>query len=318
MKINFKTKERLQRSIGRAAAVLGLIVLGASAAHAQTPPASPVGVWDCNITGSRSGLALMEFFVDGTFVIEEIVVPAPPRSPSSPAESTGRGTGGGRNGTGGSGGTNFTILSTNLFGHEITTGRWGYDSRGNLIGFYSEILAGVCTTNVVTVTNSDGSVTNVETKVCKDFTNAVSFTGKTVPGTRLTLHCTLDAKKALYSGRPAILLTNIAGKWYGNRLDHGFPTTEFLTLTDAGGNVYPVAGESGNYQYTGVAMLSRWNKIAYDVRMLPEREIVRAVVGGFDKRRIRANTKGVEQTAGSLNRRIVFQATRSAVPPPTN
>src|SRR5207248_1746101 len=163
---------------------------------------------------------------DGTLTITEFLVPNV-RNPSSSSSSiaTGRNSGGtdSRDGSGGSSGsTTGTGTSTTgqarIYGFEQASGRWGFNSQGNLIGFF-------------------------------------------------------------------------AGDWYGTRVKSGVKTTEFFTLAaDASGmNIYDVTGGGGNYSYSGVALLSRWKKIAF-VLDLDDMVTGRATVGSFNLRRISFNT----------------------------
>jgi hypothetical protein len=290
MKTNLIKMQRLQRSLGRAVAVLGLAALGTTAGLAQN---SPVGtIWDCNLSGNRLGLALMSFSADNSLTVYEFMVPKAPNDGSS--SSSGRGPGGSRGGTSGSTGSGST--GTNIFGSETANGSWGFDSQGHIIGFWREILRGVCTTNSITITNDQnqfpnlppGTITNVDTVTCVDITNGVSFTGKVVPGTRLTLTALIG------SGR-----------------------TEFFQLTPSTNglpNAYDVVGGSANYTYLGAALVSRWNKFAFVIGMDPDDEIVRATVGSFNARHVRFNTIGWEQSAGPLKTRVKFNGTRSSTP----
>src|SRR5882672_7244990 len=121
MKTNFTTKERLQRSFSGGAAIAGLLLLGGVAANAQ-PFASPAGtVWDVSVSGSRSGVGLVEFLTIGTVSILEFVVPNKTASSSISVDS-GRNGGGDSSRTGpvnNSSGSRVIIPMTSLFGAEV-------------------------------------------------------------------------------------------------------------------------------------------------------------------------------------------------------
>ncbi len=316
MKINFTIPKRLQCFLSSGAALAGILLLSGAAANAQ-PFASPVGTtWDVNLSGDRSGVGLVDFAADGTFTMTEFIVPNPHLgSSSSSSTATSRNLGGGDSRTGTGGGTTGTnsgaVEQSALFGFETTSGRWGFNSQGNLIGFFSEISGEICTTNEVVVTNSiDGTITTNENRHCTATTNEVSFTGKVVTGARLTLNATTGGRHTIYQGLPFLTLTNIAGDWYGNRIKAGQNTTEFFTLTLSTGNRYDVSGGGGNYSYSGgVALLSRWKKIAF-VLPLDDGVSIRATVGSFNSRRISFVTQGWEQPTGPLTDRVRFTGTR--------
>src|SRR2546423_4178587 len=223
MKINFETVRRLPRALKGAAAVAGLLLSGA-AAVAQ-PFASPVGTtWDVLLSGNRSGVGFIDFADDGSFTITEFVVPNVPSASSGSVVDEGRGFGGddSRNGFvfASSSSSSVGVPTIVIFGEGTAAGRWGFNSQGNLIGFFSEVSGEICTTNEVVVTNSvDGTITTNENRHCTFNTNEVSFSGKVVAGRHITLSCTTGGRRTLYRGLPQITLTNIAGSWYCNRIE---------------------------------------------------------------------------------------------------
>jgi hypothetical protein len=250
-----------------------------------------------------------------TFTIYEIIVPKKPSSSSGSSDDD-RGTGGNdsRSGSSGSGSSTPSVTTfTNLFGEEfVLDGKWGFDVNGKIIGVFGEAaLAEVCTPETFTVTSQtnfpDGSVgftTNIITITnCVGVTNGVSFTGTAVPGKRLTLSGHASSRPFVFSGIPVITLTNISGPYNGARVAGGLSSFEFLNLQvsalDPGFNlIYDVHGSSGAYSYNtpgGHALLSRRGKIAFAIPLDPDGTIRRATVGGFDLRRLRFSTQGVEQ-----------------------
>jgi hypothetical protein len=330
-------KTKLIKSLGgylRLGAAAGTVLLSCGLPlHARAAAfASPVGSWDISMSGGRSGLAVMQFNADNTFALYEIVVPNQVKSSSSSDESRGTGGDDSRSGTTGTNSGPVVLPITNLFGGElVSSGLWGFDSQGRVIGFYGEFLGEVCTTNTVTITNCIngsipgepcGFVTNVDTITCVSPTNAVSFVGSVVPGKRLTLSVRIISEKIVYSGLPVIQLTNFTGSWFGNRIEPGQNTAEFFTLSPDAGfvevpmlNFYDVAGGGGNYGYhtDGHALVSRWNKIAFSLPLDPDQLAIRATIGGANSRKPSFNTQGWEQQSGTLNRHIRFTG---AITPP--
>jgi hypothetical protein len=300
---------------------------------------SPAGTWDVTLGGSRQGLALIQFFDGGTpdsrtFSVYEIIVPRRP-----PSTNTDSRLGGGPVGddsrqgfrTGNS--TSPTNSTPHLFGDELSSsGVWGFDPKGRVVGFYGESLGLVCTTNTVTITNCIngtipgepcGFVTNVETVTCVSVTNGVNFIGTVVPNKQLTLVAQTEGRKLTFHGRPIIAVTNIAGSYTGSKTSLGVTTFEFLTLSPVSPpvelpgmlNVYSVVGGSADYSYTtapgffspgGTALLSRSGKIAFALPLDPDGSVFRATLGGFDRVHLRFNTLGVEQSSGPLGNFIHF------------
>src|SRR4051794_20671430 len=91
-----KTKSALIKSLGgylRLGAAVGTALLSCGLPlHARAASGSPVGTWDVMISGSRQGLAVMQFFDEGTsdsrtFQIYEILVPKRPSFSSSSDDS---------------------------------------------------------------------------------------------------------------------------------------------------------------------------------------------------------------------------------------
>jgi hypothetical protein len=328
-----KTKFALIKSLGgylRLGAAVGTALLSCGLPlHARAGSGSPVGTWDVVISGSRQGLAVMQFSGGGTngpgtFSVYEIVVPKK-MSVSTSSDDSRNDTGDdSRSGTSGSGSSTPPVITiTNLFGEEsVLNGQWGFDANGNLIGTFGESLAEVCTPETFTVTSvtnfPDGSIgylTNTITITnCVGITNGVDFIGTAVPGKHLTLKGHAFSRPVVFSGIPVITLTNIAGNYNGARVAGGLSSFEFLSLSlssmDFGDNmIYDVHGSSGAYSYTtigGHALLSRRGKIAFAIPFDPDGNILRATVGGFDLRRLRFNTQGVEQADGQMNNFIRF------------
>jgi hypothetical protein len=336
MKTKFTTIKSLARYLRLGAAAGAVLLSCGLPLHARAAAFdSPVGSWDISMSGGRSGLAVMQFNSDNTFAIYEIVVPNQTHASSGTSDDS-RGTGGDDSRSGSTGGSNGPVVLpiTNLFGGELSSsGLWGFDTHGRLIGFYGEALGEVCATNTVTITNGingtipgepPGFVTNVMTVTCVSTTNAVSFVGSVVPGKRLTLSARIISQKIVYNGLPAIQLTNFAGTGFGNRIEPGQNTTEFFLLSPDPGfvevpmlNFYDVVGGGGNYTYSvdGHALVSRWNKIAFSLPLDPDQAVLRATIGSANARKLIFNTQGWEQQPGPSNRHIKFTG---AITPPAD
>jgi hypothetical protein len=307
---------------------------------------SPAGTWDITMSGTRQGLALMEFFDGGTpdtrtFTILEIVVPNRPASVSS-SDTESRNPDGGddsRNGPTGGGIPTPPVPMTNIFGLESAdNGSWGFDGRGRVIGFHAEVLPPIITTNTVTLTNClpDGIIyfpdqpcgfsSNVITYMTNfPGSNGVSFVGTVVPGKHLTLAVRIGSQKLVYQGLPAIVLPDLSGSWFGHRFATRETTVELFTLNPTGTpNVYDVTGGGGNYSYSGlggegIALVSRWNKIAFALPFDPDGLDGRATIGSFSSPvknfnglRLGFSTQGWEQRAGALDNHIRFTGGFSA------
>jgi hypothetical protein len=318
-----KTKSALIKSLGgylRLGAAVGTVLLSCGLSlHARAASGSPVGTWDVVISGSRQGLAVMQFSDGGTpdtrtFSIYEIIVPKKVSFSSSSDDSRNATGDDSRSGTSSGSSTPSVITFTNLFGEEfVLDGKWSFDVNGKIIGVFGEALAEVCTPETFTVTSQtnfpDGSIgftTNTITITnCVGITNGVSFIGTAVSNKSLTLTGHAFSRPFVFSGLPVITtLTNISGNYYGTRVAGGLSSVEFLTLSPStllppGFNVYDVRGAGGGYSYNapgGHALLSRRGKIAFAIPFDPDGSILRATVGGFDLRRLRFNTQGVEQS----------------------
>src|SRR5207302_2356765 len=139
--------------------------------------------------------------------------------------------------------TNIPFQATNIFFVGLPAGQWGFNTEGRVIGFLTEISgAGALITNTVpSITNDYGffnnliAVTNVvlsnsvpttnvtitnilvhltnvvyTTNITADrLTNAISFTGKAVPGQRLTLNLKTPAGDVIFRGLPPTPLANV-------------------------------------------------------------------------------------------------------------
>jgi hypothetical protein len=253
MKTNSKTMLRAMLALS------ALLVCGSGAASQAAAPKSPVGTWDCIISGSRQqGIAFLTFSnnitgTNGIFTGYRLLVGAP--DPTTPGANPrgdnteiGRGPDSGTNGFSG----------TNLFGFDRVHGQWQYDEKGRVIGRFEQVTGGgvtTCTTNqnistvtgtttvfvtngdVVTfyVTNTTFYITNAPTITCvtsSDTTNGVSFNANVQPGKSLNLVSSTANGKVTYNGRPyTSQLLDLTGNWYATKEENNQSFLEFFGLT---------------------------------------------------------------------------------------
>lgn len=315
------------RSCWRAiSAATTLLVLGlVPAVQAQK---SPVGTWDCVISGHRSGLAYLIFSTNFTFTGFEMLVPD---QPSTPVDVRG-GENIGRTGPI----TNNPPAEPQIFGSLVVSGPWSFDNKGRVIGFLTEISELVsCTSNAIPIsTNGVGivdpnefcSIDTLGNLVC--FTNqinciaesnGVSFVGTVVPGKRLELSGSTGFGGTSYRGIPAATLPDRSGPWYGAVKNvAGVPgePLEFFTLsvpTDFASqfpNTYDVVGVDPQYGFSGHAMFSSQNRMAFVVGVDPDDTVVRSVTGAFNSRKGTANLQGWQQSSGIFTNHIRFNVTQ--------
>lgn len=246
-----------------------LIAIGlASAVQAQN---SPIGTWDCVISGNRQGTAYFQFFdnsTNRTFSVTEAIVP------NAVSSNSAIGRGGTTVGRGGSS-SGGSVPGPQIFGGaQVTNGFWGFDASGHTIGSFVETSDQLhCTTtpipfstnNIqtgtnppVTVTNNPptdpvfcaqsvllesvnlgGGVTNftagdvcfTNVTICTALTNPISFVG-TVSAKRIILKCSTPFGPTTYRGVPAQTLPDITGGYFGIKRQNGVEFVEFLTMTN--------------------------------------------------------------------------------------
>jgi hypothetical protein len=347
MKTNFNLKNGSGRILRDAVATAALLLLSGFAAQGQTAPPDPTTVtWDCVMSGPRDGLAYITFsktpFIgeldpsgnNFSFGGTEILVP---KAQQFSGSQEARNNGGDATRTGTTPGDTNSLNGTQIFGSEDVVGPWNFDSQGRMVGYFIEISKPVCTTNVFPIsTNGVGLfdpnefcvLTNVAGNtnfvtvcytnqlICKALTNALSFVGKVVTGKRLTLVAATPFGHVTFRGVPMVAsLTNISGSWFGVMKKNGQTLNEFFTLSGSG-PIYDVMGAGPGYAYTnGVAILSSQKKIGFSLGFEPNDDVVRAVVGPFNSRKINGSTHGLEGILGGTDTRIRFDATRLALPP---
>jgi hypothetical protein len=144
--------------------------------------------------------------------------------------------------------------------------------------------------------------------VCETVTNQLSFAGRAVADRRLTLVASATLGRVTYSGRPASLLPDISGNYYGiKRVSRSPNSPEFFTLKpNERLNVYDVVGSGPGYSYQGVGLLSSRNRIGFALGLDPDQTVLRAVIGSLNPRRLTAKLHGLEERNGEDKPRINF------------
>jgi hypothetical protein len=339
-------------AIGLSIAALLAPIAPAGAAGIKQPP-SPVGVWDCIMTGNgQDGIIFLNFTdkVDtnsGLPTFEGLFVQAGHkklqtgrdgsqgvgRTPSTPGGIFTNLFGGGYiNGSAGAisnNGTHGDWLSDSR-GHR---GNWFYNSKGQTVGSYYTVLnakSGItnyfetCIDEPLTIPLTNGSF-NIQVQFC--FTNAtfvtnypwvapggaefgftnltftnfnftlgtlgitnnVSFTGKIVPGKRLTMVGTSAFGRFTIRGVPLIepvatFLPVDGFYWTGSKIENGFRFQEefgLFDVTDAEGlnlipNVYAMSGQGPSYTYGTdldlggeLCLISKQKRIGFSISEIP-------------------------------------------------
>lgn len=347
MKTNLKTRSGIGYKFGRALATAALLCLGAGVSQAQN---SPVGLWDCVLSGNRTGTAYIEFFNDNTFSVVEVIVP----NNSSSSSSSGR-----TSNSGGRGGPTQTpnTKGPQIFGAQAANGPWFFDTKGRVIGSFFEVSTlENCTTNLFVMstngtfaspdpvfqTNADGcgpntfeitspiatNVVGVNTNyteldacytnvvVCTALTNSISFIAKVTPGKKIALECSTPFGKTAFVGVPAQPLPDVSGSWEGAKRQKGFFSQEFFDLTPTGiPNTYDVSGSGPGYNYTGIAIFSSQKKAGFAFEYTPALPTqpftqARGVAGSYDLKG-NAKTHGWDQTSGgTFSDPVLFNASK--------
>ena len=253
--IAFGTKLRAA-SLGAA-----LLVAATSISQAAPPlPPSPVfsnGVpaWDCLITGPKGerGIMFLTFttnldaYGNYRFGLQQIhtkvtasgtKVPVTTTNAPDPRGGTIAGRGNESGGVSNVMNLATTGAGTNIYGYLATSGAWGYDYKGNILGFYIELIIDtVSATNITYVTNQ------------------VSFIGKVTPNKRFTaLYSSTMGGNGKYAGVPLKAVTNqvngadFSGPWTGDEIIGSVDTVELFSLLPSGfTNAYNIAGDGPGY-----------------------------------------------------------------------
>jgi len=253
--------------------------------------------------------------------------------------------------------TNIPYSTTNIFFAGVPAGEWGFNTAGKLIGFFTEVSGpSAYITNVVaSVTNDYGffnnliavtnisidaggnSTTNVSatnlvlhltnvvytTNITVDrLTNQISFTGKAVPGQRLTLDFQTPAGEVIARGVVPTPLANAAGQWYGRKKNQGLTFYEFFNVSTNNPliNRYFVDGSGPGYAFGGHMLISRQKRfgigstvitLGQDVGSLDQPVVVRAIVGPINSQRTFSGAKGIQGTGAADDLRFNYNGGKS-------
>lgn len=327
-----------------ALAIIGLLGAGMSISHAAPKlPPSPIftnGVlaWDCLITGPQGerGIMLLTFtnkpdgYGNYTFNMRQIHTKIPTSLPRIPVTTTNSATG--RGGFAGRGDTSTADVTnaianavsvatstggTNIYGYLETSGSWGFDYKGNILGFYIElIISSVSATNITYITNQ------------------VSFIGKVTPNKRFTaIYYSTVGGNGKYAGVPQKAVTNrvngsdFSGPWTGNEIIGPVNTVELFTLFPSDlPNAYDIIGDGPGYTLdwlpfgagplTSKCLVSCQKKIAFTdykyITITNSVSSLRATFGSLNDtaKVVGGNTKGLVQQNfnGPSGSNVVYNA----------
>ena len=301
--------KRYLTSLKLAALAVAGLLLGSSATRAQTPFPTPVGDWDIVSSGKEQGLVILTFASDGTLGGYKIVRPVPrktsspdvnPRHPNIPGDDTERTTGSGL------GGSTTPKPSTNFLGSADIDGAWAFDSAGKILGFLNQISVNEIkpveeiSTNVI-----DGFIVLSTNIVLKGVTttNAVSFRGSVVPGSRITI-CTYGPNgNNTLKGKPRTDPGNLGGGFYAVGKRGSINFVEFPDLVLAGGipTLYNVTGTGPGYMFTGAALVSNQKKIAVLTLSSDGTPVLSVYTGSFNLTSRKGKLSGEDSNGKKLN-----------------
>lgn len=281
MKTVFATFGRRFAGLGTAA----LLACSAPVLNSFAQPASPVGQWDCVMSGGgQNGILFLNFCAEsdtanGLPVFEGIYIQAGHQKLSTGrggAVTTGRGSSstftnifGGGFITGSANGTAVTVGPDDWYPDSRGfRGYWSYNSKGQTFGSYYMVM----------------------TSPLK-FTNNVSFVGKVVPGKRLTMVGTSAFGKFTIRGVPLVPVATalpVDGfHWAGTVAQNGVKSFETFSLTALSvPNMYALTGAGPSYSYDWFApsnnvsfcLISSQKRMAFQVEEIPIATGTNAVV----------------------------------------
>ena len=292
---------------------LSLLILGTVGitSRAAAQPVSPAGTWDLIISGTEKGVAYITFDEGGTLSGYETLSPSKPGEPDDEA-SRNDGSVQGRvvipsTTPGGE-------TTTRLLGFGLLSGTWSYDSKGKVIGVYTEGSANrSCTTNeeitavvsnaiidfktnVVTITVTNYFTNQVINCVTNPITNGVSFVAIVHPD-RISIKSKGPNGNMTLKGIPAMDAPDISGPWYalGKKSNTG-NFTEFLTLSPSAEffNGYEVIGQGPGYELFGIALISNQKKLGLVTVSSAEDSPLSSGFGGINAEKGRANLGTVD------------------------
>jgi len=155
-----KTLKQILTSLSVRGMAAAALLLGASVQSSQAGSADPAQgstyTWDLISSGSgQRGMAFITFSTNGTFRGYQLLAAIPPNTNNVTVGRGGEGVG--RDGNGG-GSTNGLVKNL-LFGFGPVDGVWTFNSKGKIIGFFSEAL------NVTSIVTNYSASTNFFTLV---------------------------------------------------------------------------------------------------------------------------------------------------------
>ena len=282
-----------------AALTVAGLLLGSMTTRAQ--PASPVDEWDVVSSGKEMGLVVLTFVQDsaygGTLTGYKIVRPVPRKTstpevdPRHPAGEPGR--------TTPTGGSTPPKASTNVLGSASIIGEWAFDSAGKLIGFMNQVSEHEVKPVSTLVSNIVDGVLVVTTNTALQgvtTTNAVSFRGTVVPGSRITLNTYGPNGNNTLKGKPSTDLGNLGGPFYaiGKRGSVNF--IDFLDLAQLSNpaTAYDVDGVGAGYSFTGNALVSNQKKITVITVSLDAVPVLTVYTGSFNLTSRKGTLSGVD------------------------
>lgn len=288
-----------------ALAVAGLL-LGSSAARAQTPP-SPVGDWDLVFSGSQKGLAVLTFNAGNTLSGYEVIRPGASKSSSSveldprwglvePGRRITVTTGGG--------GSGAPKVITNLLGSAPLGGRWQHDVSGKVIGIIDQIVQSVKEVETYETNIFNGDIVTNLVQVFTSETNAISFRAVVVPGTRITINTYGPDGNNVLRGTPASIAPGLlSGDFYAIGKRDTLNFVEFLNLVNDPmiASRYDADGIGPGYDFTGRILVSNKKQIAIATLSLSGVPTLSVYTGSFNLTTHRGKLTGVDSSDRRLN-----------------
>jgi len=313
--------KNLRSNFNHLAGVLAASWLMAGAGSTLAQFTSPVGTWDCVVSGRERGVAYLTFAADNTFSGYEVLTPKQVgvqtddnlRGPDNIGRTFEASTG--------------PTTTTNFSGFLLLSGYWSHDITGKkILGFYTEgnftlscstnqVITSVTTSNQVT--NPDGSITisnsvqwftNDANIVCvtNGLTNNLSFTAIVNPGSRLSLKATSANGNKNLKGVPATPIADLSGGYYAEGKKSGLKFIEFLSFEASSEypNAFDVYGGGGGYELEGIAVASRQKKMGFIYRGSGENDPLVSVFGSINYSTLKSNLKGVDSNEAKITYKI--------------
>jgi len=306
MKLIFK------RSWMALAAVGSVVWVSTAGLMAQTTP--PEGSWDCLISGKTPGIAFIDFNSSGTlggFVL--LTQTAPVKHSKSVNLRDNNGTRGDTN----SSPETITTAKTNWFGLFSLEGQWLNAGSGKILGFFSESGFQLTTeTNHTFATNFVAVDTNVVTLITTNtevsystnyVTNSFSFTAK-ASAKKITIKGTGILGDHVFTGRPAVPVTDLSGNYVALGTSNNLLFTEFLTLAPTiSPYAFDVQGVGAGYTFDGLFVESAQRRAGLIV-IAGGSSIPRfAVTGPLNTKKFTADLKGTDTDGSQIRYKLYKQ-----------